>query len=426
MTEPHLERLPADTRTWLSQPALLRLWETVRARLEDNGLQATGTIRLKNLTPQEREALSLLLARPVTRPAVTIRLADLDARLRASAAGMGLAETAAQLGTPLTDRRAARDTARTQRAHLWSTATETLAASPLASHPWAGQWLEETRRTGAITRQPPATALATLQQAIHTLDLLFPDGPAHATWGRGDLATQATGSAHGLDDDTLLSRLVLRGIALAHGAGFPSDAAGRRALWRLASVTPDEVSSTVLTYALRPYGDTWREVALRRRADHHAETHFTLRELRNVRLDMEPHTRIHICENPRIVEAAADAGCTHPLVCTSGSAATVVLTLLDTLAASGCTFAYHGDFDWPGIALANRVIRRYDARPWRMSADDYEHLAARTQSLGTPPLALAGAPVEADWDTGLAPAMEELCLALHEESALDLLLEDLA
>jgi hypothetical protein len=28
-----------------------------------------------------------------------------------------------------------------------------------------------------------------------------------------------------------------------------------------------------------------------------------------------------------------------------------------------------------------------------------------------------------DWDSELAPAMESLCVALHEESALDLLLE---
>ncbi|WP_232788641.1 DUF2399 domain-containing protein [Streptomyces odonnellii] len=74
---------------------------------------------------------------------------------------------------------------------------------------------------------------------------------------------------------------------------------------------------------------------------------------------MPAGTVVHICENPRVVEAAADSACARPLVCTSGSAATVVLTLLDALAATGCHFAYHGDFDWPGIALANRMIRCY-------------------------------------------------------------------
>ncbi|GGS95093.1 TIGR02679 family protein [Streptomyces chromofuscus] len=432
--EPAAERPPdrppdAEALAFLTRPGLTRLWTAVRARLERNGLQPAGTIRLQHLDAQEREALSLLLARPVTGPAATIRLPDLDARLRRSALARGLTATLAALGPPLTDRRAARDAATAERTRLWATAEAALAATPLSDQPWAGQWLAELRRGGTLTRQPPATALTTVTQAAQTLATLFPGtgaDPTPATWGRGELATRTTGSAHGLDDGTLLSRLVLRGIALARGVDFPADAPGRRALWRMASVTPDEVSSTVLTYGLRPTGGTWQETALRQRADNHMETHLTLRELRTLQLELPAHTRIHVCENPRVVEAAADSGCGAPLICTSGSATTVVLTLLDALAASGCVFAYHGDFDWPGVALANRVMGRYEAMtPWRMSAADYEYLAARTRVQGAPQLTLGGAPVEALWDPELAPAMEGLCVVLHEESSLDLLLEDL-
>ncbi|WP_225882099.1 TIGR02679 family protein [Streptomyces aureocirculatus] len=418
--------MPDAALAFLSQPALTRLWTAVRRRLEGNGLEATGTLGLRDLTPEERQALSLLLARPVTRPGATIRLSELDQRLRATAAGRGLVGVLGELGPPLTDRRAARTAVRTQRNELWSAAEAALSATCLADEAWAEQWLDEARRGGAVARQPSDAAAATLHQAIQILSLLFAHGAAF-TWGRGELAIRFTGSAHGLDDDTLLSRLVLRGIARAHGIAFPGDAAGRRALWRAASVTPDEVSSTVLTYGLRPTGTSWREAALRERADHFTETHLTLRELRALGLDLPPRTRIHVCENPRIVEAAADARCTRPLVCTSGSAATVVVTLLDMLMRSGsrCTLTYHGDFDWPGITLANRIMARYDAHPWRMCADDYDRLAAHTQLLGMPQLALAGPRVEADWDPGLAPAMEALGVALHEESAVDLLLEDL-
>lgn len=126
-----------------------------------------------------------------------------------------------------------------------------------------------------------------------------------------------------------------------------------------------------------------------------------------------------------MVEAAVDNGCTAPVVCASGSATTVALTLLDALAASGCTFAYHGDFEWTGIALANRITQRYGAESWRMRAADYEYLATRTQVHGTPQVALVGTPAEAVWDAELAPAMDALGIALHEEAALDLLLEDL-
>ncbi|MEE1766321.1 TIGR02679 family protein [Streptomyces sp. SP18BB07] len=414
---------------FLSRPGLSRLWAAVRTRLERSGLQPTGTIRLQHLDVEERESLSLLLARPFTGTSATIRLPDLDTRLRASGVGRGLAATLAALGPPLTDRRAARDAVAAERHRLGSAAEAALAATPLADQPWAHQWLTDIRRSGTLARQPRGTALTTITQAIQTLATLFPAGGtalAPVVWGRGELATRTTGSAHGLDDGTLLARLVLRGIALAQDVDLPTDAPSRRALWRRASVTPDEVSSTVLTYGLRPTGATWQEAALRERADHHLETHLTLRELRTLHLELPRGTRVHVCENPRVVEAAADAGRTAPLICTSGSATTVVLTLLDTLAATDCAFAYHGDFDWPGITLANRITARYEARPWRMTAPDYEYLATRAELHGTPPLPLTGTPVEAAWDPELTATMHALGIALHEEAALDLLLDDLA
>lgn len=420
--------LPAATRDWLTGPGLTRLWQGARKRLESNGVQATGSLRLTAMNAQERNDLSLLLGKPLTGAAVTIRLDVLDARLRASAAGLGLRQTLEELGPPLTDRRAARADVAARREQVWSSLASSLDASPLADQEWPRQWYDLLRRSGVPRGVTPEAAIWTLHQAVQVLTaLLGPDGPErNGTRGRGELAAMTTGSAHGLDDGTWLARLVQRGVALARGTEFPDDAAGRRALWRLVSVTPDEVSSTVLTYGLRPDGEGWRERALRERADHHAEAHVTPRDLHGLRLQLPTGTLIHICENPRVVEAAADAACVQPLVCTSGSAATVVFTLLDALAATGCRFAYHGDFDWPGIALANRVIRRYEARPWRMGTADYEHLAARSQAEGIPQLALDGQPVDADWDPDLAPAMTALGVALHEEATLDLLVDDLS
>ncbi len=418
----------AEALAFLTRPGLTRLWTAARTRLERNGLQPAGTIRLEHLDAQEREALSLLLARPITGRTAAIRLPDLDTRLRTSAFGRGLASTLEELGPSLTDRRAVRDAAAAGRANVWAAAQTEVEATSLSTQPWTAQWLEEIRRGGTLARQDPKTAATVIIQAVQILAMLFPGtdpSPTPASWGRGELATRITGSAHGLDDGTLLCRLVLRGIALARGVELPVDAPTRRALWRMVSVTPDEVSSTVLTLGLRPTGGTWREAALRERADHHMETHVTLRDLRTLRLEMPTGTRVHVCENPRVVEAAADTGCRAPLICTSGSATTVVLTLLDALAAAGCTFAYHGDFDWPGIALANRITHRYGVEAWRMRAADYEYLVTRTEVSGTPQIALSGTPVEAAWDAELAPTMNALGIAMHEEAALDLLLEDL-
>ncbi|WDG29758.1 TIGR02679 family protein [Streptomyces sp. CA-278952] len=419
-----MSALPPATRDWLAGPALARLWSGARQRLESNGVQSTGSLRLTAVSSRERSDLSLLLGKPLTGAAVTVRLDALDERLRTSAAGLGLRQVLEELGPPLVDRRAAREENAAERQRVRASLASSLDASPLAGLEWVGRWSDALRRTGIPKGVTPEAAVRTFQQAVQVLGVLLDPHRTDAC-GRGELAASVTGSAHGLDDGSWLARLVQRGIALAHGTDLPGDAAGRRALWRLVSVTPDEVSSTVLTYGLRPVGEDWRARSLRERADHRAETHLTSRDLLDVRLHLPAGTTVHICENPRVVEAAAEAGGSHPLVCTSGSAATVVLALLDTLASTGSRFAYHGDFDWPGLALANRIIRRYGAQPWRMSADDYEHLATRNQAEKIPQLPLAGQPVSAVWDAGLAPAMAALGVALHEEAALDLLVDDL-
>ena len=83
-----------------------------------------------------------------------------------------------------------------------------------------------------------------------------------------------------MDDGPLLSRLVLRGIARARGVEFPTDAPTHRRTGAPGTVAHGlghfgRGLSTVLAYGLRPTGGTWREAALRERADHPMETHLT-------------------------------------------------------------------------------------------------------------------------------------------------------
>jgi uncharacterized protein (TIGR02679 family) len=87
---------------------------------------------------------------------------------------------------------------------------------------------------------------------------------------------------------------------------------------------------------------------------------------------------------------------------------------------------YHGDFDWPGVAITNRLIVGYGVQPWQMSAADYEHAVAHAWLPGTAPLPLDGTPVQASWDHELAATMQRCGAAVHEESCLAELLGELA
>lgn len=446
--------LRSDTAAWLGQPALRRLWDAAHHRLQSNGVRTTGSLRLTEITVEERQAISHLLVAPVPvrDGAARIRLDRLDAALRASAAGRGLPEVLAALGRPVTDLAGERRASRDAWSEVWTTADAAAARlargdresavdprSSFDSAPavdpvpagWASVWLDAVRRSGSLRRYGPEGAAVLLRQAVDTLIALRvrpggSDGPGGI--GRGELAERVTGTAHGLDDGAVLARLVLRALALADGrdpVAATRDAAGRRALWRSAGVVVDEVSSTALTYGLRPAGSGWRERALRERADHAQETHLTLREVAAIDWAVAPGTEVRVCENPRVVEAAATRAAPVALVCAAGNPSTVVLDLLGRLWAGGAALAYHGDFDWPGITLANRMVTRFGARPWRMAAEDYERAVEICRARATPALPLAGAPAEAVWDAELAPAMTALGVAVHEESVLETLLADL-
>lgn len=413
--------IPAGALEYLRSPGLRPLWTSVHRRLARNGRTVAGRLTLRELDAVQRESLSELLHR-VVGPQLTIDLRDLDRRLSQTAAGTGLLGVVEAVVGQVPDRRADAAAEEARRDLLRDQADAALTAAGLGGCGWAPEWLDSLWRSGLTARLTSEEVRRVVGQATTALGLTV--GEHAGTWSRGELAHRVTGTAHGLDDDTPLTRLVLRGLALAlHGTpDYPSGAEERRALWDAAGVAGDTVATTVLTYGLRPVGEEW----LRLRADAGAETHLTLREIRRLApLRFTPQT-VYVCENPRVLEAAADSGARRAMVCTMGNPRTVTLALLDALRASpGVELAYHGDFDWPGVAIAERVMRRYHARPWRFAATDYQRAVVQARERGTPHQPLAGRATDTFWDPALAAAMTATGVAVHEEAVIDDLLPDL-
>jgi len=204
----------------------------------------------------------------------------------------------------------------------------------------------------------------------------------------------------------------------------PESAADRRELWQALGVATDAVSGTVLVWALRPPGtDPWSTM-MRQRADLGLISHLTLHELEqagNVAL-APPGQTISVCENPQVLQAVAHARATSPLICLSGNPAFAGTRLLRALIDARHSVRYHGDFDWPGVAIAGRVIAM-GATPWRMLAIDYQNASATLDAEHA--VALTGKPVPSPWDPALASAMTAHGLAVHEESIVDQLIADL-
>jgi uncharacterized protein (TIGR02679 family) len=345
-----------------------------------------------------------------------VKVAELDFALRASAAQRGLVAVLAELtGGTLRDRPAERSEAATRREQLWAELDRLLVAHGLAGQAWSALWTDWLHRGGVLTRLPADQAQPSLAIATVTLaKVLDSDRPPT---GIAELASGVTGDAHGLDDGAPATVLVLRGLAFALDVPAATSAAERRMLWQHVGISTDEVSGTVITCGLRPPGaDRWSAM-MRERADLGLITHLTVHELRRAAALTRPGATVHTCENPQVLQRIAAAGVDEPVACTSGNPAAAAMLLLGQVAVR-----YHGDFDWPGIAIARRIIEQ-GAQPWRLSRADYDEAVQRLPVDRR--LTLTGRAETTPWDKELAPAMVAADVAVHEEAIVDLLVSDL-
>jgi uncharacterized protein (TIGR02679 family) len=406
--------LPPSLRDYLLTPSLRPLWSRLRERLERTGHALRGSVSVP-LDDDGADRLSGLLGRAVPAGVTRIRLVDLDASLRSSAAGNGLVAVVAELtGGPLRNRPAERDAARAGRERLWAYLDLQLGEHNLAALEWAPQWAQWCRRSGLLARLTAAEAVTTLSITVQVLARVL--DRRHPPISLAELASEVIGDAHGLDGG-VPAALILRALAFALDVAPAASAAERRLLWQRAGVSTDEISGTVITWGLRPPGrDRWSAM-LRERADLGLVTHLTVHELQRAADLTRPGEIIHACENPQVLQRLAAEGVEHPLACLSGQPAAAGLTLL-----ARTVVLYHGDFDWPGIAIARRIFGR-GAGPWRFGRADYADAVDRLP-VGTR-LALSGRPEATPWDAGLSTAMTAADVAVHEELTVDVLLSDL-
>jgi uncharacterized protein (TIGR02679 family) len=407
--------LPAGLLAHLSAPSLERLWPVLRNRLEQSGHAIRGSVTV-DLDDDGADRLSGLLARPVRAGTTQVKLAVLDDALRSSAAERGLVAVVAELtGGPLRDRPAERYDARVRREQLWAELDRLLAKHGLAGQDWTRPWTDWLHRGGVLTRLSDDQASQALAIAAGTLAAVLSAG--RKPTGIAELASAITGDAHGLDDAAPAAALVLRGLAIALDIPPPASAAERRLLWQRVEVSTDEISGTVITYGLRPPGTGRWPTMMRERADLGLITHLTVHELHRAEELTRSGEVVHACENPQVLQWLAAAGVDRPLACTSGNPSAAGSLLLERTAVR-----YHGDFDWPGIAIARRIIGQ-GAQPWLLGCADYREALERLP-VGRQ-LTLSGRAETTPWDSGLSLAMMADNVAVHEEAIVDLLLADL-
>ncbi|MFE7315774.1 TIGR02679 family protein [Streptomyces sp. NPDC057555] len=395
----------------LGGPDLAWLLDRARRRLE-RGKLLTGSVSLAAPTLAQRAAAERLLGRaPGGGASLTVRLDAVDAVLRRSGISPeGLSAAVIALTGPVVLLAEARRS--DERAWEEAYAPLTLLADDL---PGLAGWAARVRDEGLVRRvaRTPDSARLLLDQAVRVLREL----PAEPARSLSVFAADALGNAHALDNGTSLATLVLAGVRALTGHPEGTGAAWRRAAWASAGLLRDDVSSTVLTLNLRG------TPALDWLADMGDPCVLTLRQLAHRPPRTAPPV-VHICENPAVLSAAADAygPDARPLVCLQGQPSAAALTLLGRLHELGAAFRYHGDFDWGGLRIATTLLSHVPWQPWHYMADDYREAVS---AAGPDAQLLSGKPAPSPWDPDLAPALAEHGLRIEEEAVLETLLGDL-
>jgi len=399
-------------------PEFRRLLELARRSLERTGGDLSGSVSLSHPDNAERKAIIGLTGqyRDTRTNRIAVRLADLDRAVREST-GRGLPELLAERGGPLRDRPAERSALTGARDAMIREA-ETSSLHPSCA--WYRDWLAEIGRDGSLTKLINQGEQARLGQAVRVLEYLA--GRQDAPVLLPALAAEVTGDTKALNHGTLLSTLVLRALAIKTGMGRPGTARERRDLWEAGDVVIDDLASRVLVLNLPAEGAGLAEWLVGA-ARYGVPFYVTLHQLMTLPLTIRGAV-VHVCENPAVLRhAAAELGAgSAPLLCTEGRPSAAFHHLADVVVSGGGELRYHGDFDWPGLAIASAVMRRHGAKPWRMDAGDY--LAG--VRVHAEHVLLSGTPQPTPWDPELSQAMVGEGRVLFEESVADDLIEDLS
>jgi len=394
-------------------PEYARLFAKARKSLERTGGDLSRTVTIRDPDDAERRAVIGITGthRDANAGQVSVRLGELDSYLR-SGTGLGLTEVLEHIGPKLRDRPAEDAAKAGARADLLRVAE----ASPLSAAGWYRDWLASLEK-GTLTRLLTRGEGHRIAQAVAVFEILEADRTGAMPLPA--LSDEATGNTKALANGMPLAKLVLRPLAARVGVDPPVSAEQHRALWDAFGVVLDDLASRVLVLNVPADGEGLGEW-LRGAAGHGTPFQVTLHQLVTLPVAVRCPV-VYVCENPAVLRrAAGELGpASAPLLCTEGLPSSAFHRLAQAVTAGGGELRYHGDFDWPGIAIADAVMRRHGAVPWRMSAADYR---AGLRDHARP---LEGRSRSAPWAPGLAAAMTEAGAAVNEEAVADGLLADL-
>lgn len=350
------------------------------------------SIKVGKLNQMERGALASLVGRKGgVAASITIDVAEVDRALIEAGIAPSLRAALELLDGPIVHR----ETELNRIRDSWATVMAACTHADLIVYLSAPLNLGVLKR---ISGNQPNSASVICRQTEEILKRL----PA-AGVPRAQIAAELLGDAHGLDSGRPVATLTLAVLRSRSSTDIGDD----RDTWAAVGILVNELARPALFMNVPCAG-----LPISPGEPQYASLRFLARQSPGWDVAAKP---ILVCENPNLVAILADrlgAAC-PPVVCVDGHLGAAQRAILKQLKASGAHLRYHGDYDWPGISIANNVVAKYGAVPWHFSAADY---FAAAEIARKPGALLSGRPVTASWDANLTAAMTKTGLKIEEEA----------
>lgn len=360
----------------------------------------TATVTVADGVPERTAAAGLLGRRHLTAgQRIRVDLSTLAVRISPLAPGAVAAHAAGRRLAQRAADRAARAASEEQLRRRLGELLPTAASDDA----WASL-----RRLGWVTRIVGSEDPSLVEQAVAVIAQLPAD--VERSIDRRVLAQSATGDPHAVDRGQPVGGLALA-LLTATGRCEP---APPRQMWASVGVSYDDITGGLTTLGIAPAGWTVPDSA---------PVTLPPRVLAICSWPEGAGATVFVTENPSVLSAAAGVGVADArVICTSGTPSAVEVAALARLASAGWRLLVRADFDDAGINHVRAILAAAPgARPWRMSAADYEEGVAAGDAVVELRLDRIG---DTPWDPSLAEALRTHGRALYEESLLAQLLGD--
>jgi len=181
------------------------------------------------------------------------------------------------------------------------------------------------------------------------------------------LASEVTNNPHALDEKTFLNKILTYYLCEKSKTKIPTNAEEKNKLLYEHNIMKDDISNNTLVVGLYAFinddGELKEHQGWNYLSNNYEPFILPLLNLNNLDILKPINEKVIIVENPtafmKLHEIVSKEKEKCTLICSNGQINLSTLVILDMLSKNDCKFYYSGDFDPEGLLIADKLLERY-------------------------------------------------------------------